>query len=39
MTEIFKCVWCGRILGKPVAHRCNGNFRKRHLKWVDNKEE
>ena len=30
-----KCVYCYREFIKHTPHKCNGNFRKRHLKWID----
>ena len=32
---MYKCSYCGRMLKYPVAHICNGNFRKRKLSFVD----
>ena len=33
MTTTYTCEYCGRKLGNPVSHRCNGNFRKHHLRF------
>ena len=30
-----KCVYCGREFVEPIPHRCNKNYRKRHLKWIN----
>lgn len=32
---MYKCSYCGRMLKFPLAHICNGNFRKRKLSFVD----
>ena len=30
-----KCVYCGREFIEPIPHRCNRNYRKRNLKWIN----
>lgn len=29
----YRCLWCGRVLGAPVGHRCKGVMRYRHLRF------
>lgn len=30
-----KCSFCGREFIEPIPHRCNRNYRKRNLKWIN----
>lgn len=34
-----RCVYCGREFIEPIPHRCNKNYRKRNLKWINIMEE
>lgn len=34
-TPKYQCCYCGRTFIEKVTHKCKGNFRKRHLKFID----
>jgi len=34
-----RCAYCGREFIEPIPHRCNKNYRKRNLKWINIMEE
>ena len=34
----FKCVYCGRYFGHKIKHLCNGQYRKRRLKFESIKD-
>ena len=34
-NRTVKCSFCGREFIEPIPHRCNKNYRKRHLKWIN----
>ena len=29
----YRCLYCGRIIGSPIAHKCNGNMRYSNLRF------
>lgn len=29
------CAYCGREFVRHTPHKCNGNYRKRKMKWID----
>lgn len=33
--KTVRCVYCGREFIEPIPHRCNKNYRKRNLKWIN----
>lgn len=33
--KTVRCVYCGREFIEPIPHRCNKNYRKRKLKWIN----
>lgn len=34
-----RCVYCGREFIEPIPHKCNKNYRKKHLKWINLMED
>ena len=34
-NRTVKCSFCGREFIEPIPHRCNKNYRKKHLKWIN----
>lgn len=38
-NRTVRCVYCGREFIEPIPHRCNKNYRKRNLKWINIMEE
>lgn len=38
-NRTVRCAYCGREFIEPIPHRCNKNYRKRNLKWINIMEE